>query len=87
MPNATAWLIFDQNYWDKFGIFGITPGGDVPDYLQQAGTLAGRLRRPTRTERADVPGDALNYHLPSFGQPGQAQRCRSDRQSEINLPC
>ena len=26
MPNATAWLIFDQNYWDKFGIFGITAG-------------------------------------------------------------
>src|SRR4051795_2522945 len=40
MPNATAWLIFDQNYWDKFGIFGITPGGDVPDYLHRANTLA-----------------------------------------------
>lgn len=40
MPNATAWLIFDQNYWDKFGIFGITPGGDAPDYLHQASTLA-----------------------------------------------
>lgn len=40
MPNATAWLIFDQTYWDKFGIFGITPGGDVPDYLHRAGTLA-----------------------------------------------
>lgn len=39
MPNATAWFVFDQNYWDKFGIFGITPGGDVPDYLTSAGTL------------------------------------------------
>src|SRR3954447_4388799 len=40
MPNATAWLIFDQNYWNKFGIFGIPPGGDVPDYLHRADTLA-----------------------------------------------
>lgn len=40
MPNATAWLIFDQNYWTKFGIFGVTPGGDVPDYLHRADTLA-----------------------------------------------
>ena len=40
MLNATAWLIFDQTYWDKFGIFGITPGGDVPDYLHRADTLA-----------------------------------------------
>lgn len=41
MPNATAWLIFDQNYWDKFGIFGVTPGGEVPDYLHRADTLVG----------------------------------------------
>lgn len=40
MPNAIAWLIFDQHYWDKFGIFGIAPGGQVPDYLHQADTLA-----------------------------------------------
>ncbi|PFG39063.1 succinate dehydrogenase/fumarate reductase flavoprotein subunit [Georgenia soli] len=40
MPNATAWLIFDQNYWEKFGIFGVTPGGEVPDYLERASTLS-----------------------------------------------
>ena len=40
MPHATAWLIFDQNYWTKFGIFGIAPGGEVPDYLHRADTLA-----------------------------------------------
>nr|WP_271213837.1 FAD-dependent oxidoreductase [Rhodococcus wratislaviensis]GLK41107.1 3-oxosteroid 1-dehydrogenase [Rhodococcus wratislaviensis] len=40
MPNAKAWLIFDQNYWTKFGIFGVTPGGQVPDYLHRAGTLS-----------------------------------------------
>ncbi|GAA4287874.1 FAD-dependent oxidoreductase [Georgenia daeguensis] len=40
-PNAEAWLIFDQNYWEKFGIFGVTPGGEVPEYLHRADTLAG----------------------------------------------
>ncbi|MFD6860462.1 FAD-dependent oxidoreductase [Rhodococcus sp. NPDC060086] len=40
MPNVTAWLIFDQQYWTKFGIFGATPGGDVPECLFQADTLA-----------------------------------------------
>lgn len=41
MPNATAWLIFDHNYWTKFGIFGVPPGGEVPDYLHRDDTLAG----------------------------------------------
>lgn len=40
MPNATAWLIFDHDYWTRFGIFGVPPGGDVPDYLHRADTLA-----------------------------------------------
>jgi len=40
MPNATAWLIFDHTYWSKFGIFGVEPGGDLPDYLHRADTLA-----------------------------------------------
>ncbi|WP_064257561.1 FAD-dependent oxidoreductase [Rhodococcus sp. D-6] len=40
MPNATAWLIFDHQYWTKFGIFGVTPGGEKPEYLYQAETLA-----------------------------------------------
>jgi succinate dehydrogenase/fumarate reductase flavoprotein subunit len=39
MPNATAWLIFDHDYWTKFGIFGTPPGGDVPDYLHRGWTL------------------------------------------------
>lgn len=39
MPNAEAWLIFDQNYWEKYGIFGVTPGGPVPEYLHTADTL------------------------------------------------
>ncbi len=31
MPNATAWLIFDHNYWTKFGIFGVTPAERCPN--------------------------------------------------------
>lgn len=39
LPNATAWLIFDHTYWTRFGIFGVPPGGEVPDYITRAGTL------------------------------------------------
>lgn len=40
MPNDPAWLIFDHNYWRKFGIFGVPPGGEVPDYLHRADSLS-----------------------------------------------
>ncbi len=40
MPNAPAWLIFDHDYWRKFGIFGVPPGGEVPDYLHRADSLS-----------------------------------------------
>jgi succinate dehydrogenase/fumarate reductase flavoprotein subunit len=39
MPNATAWLVFDDSYWTKFGIFGNPPGSEVPDYVVRADTL------------------------------------------------
>ena len=40
MPNDPAWLIFDHDYWRKFGIFGVPPGGEVPDYLHRADSLS-----------------------------------------------
>lgn len=40
MPNDPAWLIFDHDYWTKFGIFGVPPGGEVPDYLHRADSLS-----------------------------------------------
>ncbi len=40
MPNDPAWLIFDHDYWRKFGIFGVPPGGKVPDYLHRADSLS-----------------------------------------------
>ena len=74
MPNATAWLIFDQTYWDKFGIFGITPGGEVPDYLHRADTLADLAssigidaERLQRTVQRFNP-DARQARDPQFGR-------------------
>ncbi|GAA4476753.1 FAD-dependent oxidoreductase [Enteractinococcus fodinae] len=40
MPNDPAWFVFDQNFWEKFGLFGVTPGGDVPEYVYQADSLS-----------------------------------------------
>jgi len=40
MPNDPAWFVFDQNFWEKFGLFGVTPGGEVPDYIYQAPSLS-----------------------------------------------
>ncbi|WP_231909995.1 FAD-dependent oxidoreductase [Corynebacterium cystitidis] len=39
MVNDPAYFIFDQNFWDKFGLFGSTPGGEVPEYVIQADSL------------------------------------------------
>ena len=68
MPNATAWLIFDQTYWDRFGIFGITPGGNVPAYLHRADTLA------ELADRIDVDADGLQRTVERFNP--HARRAR-----------
>ena len=68
MPNATAWLIFDQTYWDKFGIFGITPGGEVPDYLHRADTLVELA--------AQIGVDEAGCGAPSSGSTPSARRAR-----------
>ena len=38
--NDPAYFVFDQNFWDKYGLFGSLPGGEVPEYIHQAGSLA-----------------------------------------------
>jgi 3-oxosteroid 1-dehydrogenase len=68
MPNATAWLIFDQNYWDKFGIFGITPGGDVPDYLHRGDTLA------ELANRIGIDADGLQRTVEEFNREARHAR-------------
>ncbi|MFC7359418.1 FAD-dependent oxidoreductase [Nocardioides astragali] len=74
MPNAEAWLVFDQNYWDKFGIFGIEPGGEAPGYLHRADTLA-ELAREIDIDEGGLLGtvdrfnpEARRAQDPQFGR-------------------
>jgi succinate dehydrogenase/fumarate reductase flavoprotein subunit len=73
MPNATAWLIFDHNYWTKFGIFGVPPGGEVPEFLERGDTLTelaakigvdevGLLRTVDRFNAAAVQGSDPDFN-------------------------
>lgn len=43
--NDPAYFVFDQNFWDKYGLFGSLPGGEVPEYIHQAGSLASLARK------------------------------------------
>lgn len=38
--NDPAYFVFDQQFWDKYGLFGALPGGEVPEYIHRAGSLA-----------------------------------------------
>lgn len=38
--NDPAYFVFDQNFWGKYGLFGSLPGGEVPEYIHRAGSLA-----------------------------------------------
>jgi 3-oxosteroid 1-dehydrogenase len=44
VPNATAWMIFDDYYRTHYGIFGTPPGATPPSYVTRAETL-GQLAR------------------------------------------
>lgn len=37
--NVPAYMIFDQSTVDRFGAFGVTPGGAMPDWVTRAETL------------------------------------------------
>ncbi|WP_314034871.1 FAD-dependent oxidoreductase [Dietzia sp. CH92] len=43
--NDPAYFVFDQNFWDKYGLFGAVPGGEVPEYIHQAGSLSALARK------------------------------------------
>lgn len=38
--NDPAYFVFDQNFWEKYGLFGSVPGGEVPEYIHWAGSLS-----------------------------------------------
>lgn len=37
--NVPAYMIFDQSMVDRFGAFGVAPGGELPDWVTRAETL------------------------------------------------
>lgn len=39
-PNLPAWLIFDQNYMDKYALQTVVPGMPIPEWLPRADSLA-----------------------------------------------
>jgi len=76
--NVPAYMVFDRSVVDRFGVFGVAPGGEVPEWVTCA---------PTIGELADalgIPGDELrstverfNTHVragtdPDFGRGGSA---------------
>lgn len=44
MPNATAWMIFDEYYHQRYGFLSTPPGGTYPSVVESAPTL-GELAR------------------------------------------
>ncbi|EFV91754.1 FAD-dependent oxidoreductase [Dietzia sp. E1] len=38
--NDPAYFVFDQNFWEKYGLFGAIPGGEVPEYIHRADSLS-----------------------------------------------
>jgi succinate dehydrogenase/fumarate reductase flavoprotein subunit len=45
MPNATAWLVFDEYYHRHYGFLGAPPGGEYPAIVERADTLEELARR------------------------------------------
>ncbi|WIM68239.1 FAD-dependent oxidoreductase [Corynebacterium breve] len=40
MVNDPAYFIFDQNFWEKYGLFGTAPGAEAPEYIMKADSLS-----------------------------------------------
>ncbi|KEO85942.1 hypothetical protein EH30_15650 [Erythrobacter sp. JL475] len=65
-PNLPAWLVFDQDYVDRYPIGPRLPGQPVPDWVTRADTLealAGRI---------GVPADALEATVARFNNHAKA---------------
>lgn len=72
--NVPAYMIFDQSTVDKFGVFGVAPGGELPDWVTRAGTLdelAEAFALPVAALRASVERFNTNAEAgvdPDFGR-------------------
>lgn len=51
--NQPCWLIFDQGFVNRYGGFGVRPGGVMPEWITRAETLAGLA------QLIDIPADEL----------------------------
>lgn len=76
--NLPAYMIFDQSTVDRYGAFGVGPGGDMPDWVTRAATLeelADAFGIPAVDLRATV--DRFNHNAragvdPDFGRGNSA---------------
>ncbi len=44
-PNLPAWLVFDHEFWRRYGLAGLEPSGGTPEWLTSADTLDQLARR------------------------------------------
>jgi len=65
-PNIPSFLIFGQSVVDRFGVFGSAAGGDVPDWVTRADTLAGLAGK------LGIPADALEATVERFAIDAEA---------------
>ena len=72
--NVPAYMIFDQSMVDRFGAFGVGPGGELPDWVTRAHTLdelAEAFTLPAAGLRATVDRFNANARTgadPDFGR-------------------
>src|SRR5262249_43328351 len=72
--NVPAYMIFDQSTVDRFGAFGVGPGGEMPDWVTRATTLeklAAAFAIPAAPLRATVEEFNANARAgvdPDFGR-------------------
>jgi succinate dehydrogenase/fumarate reductase flavoprotein subunit len=72
--NVPAFMVFDRSTVDRFGVFGVAPGGAVPDWVTSADSLdelAAAFGLPAAEVRATV--ERFNQHAragedPDFGR-------------------
>jgi succinate dehydrogenase/fumarate reductase flavoprotein subunit len=76
--NVPAYMIFDQSTVDRYGAFGVAPGGEMPDWVTRAGSLADLAAAfgvPGEDLRATVERFNVNARAgtdPDFGRGGSA---------------
>jgi 3-oxosteroid 1-dehydrogenase len=58
--NVPCYLIFDGQYWAKYGLQPLAPGSEPPEWMQRAGTL------PELANRLGIDADGLSETVERF---------------------